>query len=57
MKRDELIKRLTIALLFGILLMSLGVFLVGKHIAYGNVILSIASFIVYIVAILLAWKI
>jgi uncharacterized membrane-anchored protein YitT (DUF2179 family) len=57
MKKEKWLNKLTIILIFGILLMSLGVFLVGNHIPFGNVILVIASAIVYISILILAWKI
>jgi CHASE3 domain sensor protein len=56
MKEKE-IKNLTIALIIGILILSLGVFLVGKHVPYGNLVLIVGSTIVYISIIILAWKV
>jgi len=56
MKKEKEIKNLTIALVAGVLILSLGVFLVGKHIPYGNIILIIGSTIVYVSIILLGWK-
>jgi hypothetical protein len=56
MKKEKEIKNLTIALVAGILILSLGTFLVGKHIPYGNIILIIGSTIVYVSIILLGWK-
>jgi uncharacterized membrane protein len=56
MKKEKEIKNLTIALVAGILILSLGVFLVGEHIPYGNIILIIGSTIVYVSIILLGWK-
>jgi ABC-type multidrug transport system permease subunit len=56
MKKEKEIKNLTIALVVGILILSLGIFLVGKNIPYGNLILVIGSIIVYVSIILLGWK-
>jgi len=56
MKEKE-IKNLTIALVTGILILSLGIFLVGKHVPHGNLVLIFGSIIVYISIILLAWKV
>jgi hypothetical protein len=56
MKEKEM-KNLTISLVIGILILSLGIFLVGKHIPYGNLVLIIGSTIVYISIIILAWKV
>ena len=56
MKEEKLIKILTLTLLFGILLLSFGIFLVGMHIPYGNIVLVTASAIVYISIIILAFK-
>jgi hypothetical protein len=56
MKKEKEIKNLTIALVAGVLILSLGVFLVGEHIPYGNIILIIGSTIVYVSIILLGWK-
>jgi hypothetical protein len=55
--KENLINFLMIALVIGGLILSLGIFLVGKHIPYGNLILVIGSTIVYVSIILLAWKI
>jgi len=56
MKEKE-IKSLAIALFIGILILSLGIFLVGKHIPYGNLVLIFGSTIIYISIIILAWKV
>lgn len=50
-----IMKRLTYAMVFGLVLMSVGVFLVGNHVPYGNVVLIIASAIVYVSIIILAF--
>jgi hypothetical protein len=55
--KEEYIKFLTNALVIGMLILSLGVYLVGKHIPYGNIVLVIGSSIVYISIIILAWKV
>jgi hypothetical protein len=56
MTKEKEIKNLTIALIIGILTLSLGVLLVGKHIPYGNLVLIVGSTIVYVSIILLAWR-
>jgi hypothetical protein len=56
MKEKE-IKNLTLALVIGVLILSIGVFLVGKHVPYGNLVLIVGSTIVYISIIILAWKV
>jgi hypothetical protein len=56
MKEKE-IKNLTIVLVIGILILSIGVFLVGEHVPYGNLVLIVGSTIVYISIIILAWKV
>jgi hypothetical protein len=55
--KENLINVLTIALVIGIFILSLGIFLVGKHIPYGNLVLIVGATIVYISIIILAWKI
>jgi hypothetical protein len=55
--KENPINVLTIALVIGIFILSLGIFLVGKHIPYGNLVLIVGATIVYISIIILAWKI
>ncbi|MDT7858480.1 MAG: hypothetical protein RQ930_00285 [Candidatus Aenigmarchaeota archaeon] len=55
--KENLINVLTMALVIGIFILSLGIFLVGKHIPYGNLVLIVGSTIVYISIIILAWKV
>jgi len=57
MKKKKLINYITYFLVFGIILMSIGIFMVGKEIPYGNLVLSISSFIVYVSIIVLAIKV
>jgi hypothetical protein len=40
----------------GIVLMTIGVYLVGAHVPYGNVLLTVASAVVYVSIIILAVK-
>jgi len=56
MAKEREIRNLMIALFIGVLVLSLGVFLVGKHMPYGNLVLIFGSLVVYISIILLAWK-
>jgi len=56
MKKEKAIKILTLMLFFGIALLNFGVFLVGTHIPHGNIVLVVASAIVYISIIILALK-
>jgi hypothetical protein len=55
--KEEQIEFLAKILVIGVLILSLGVYLVGKHIPYGNIVLVIGSTIVYISIITLAWKV
>lgn len=48
---------LTFSLILGVLLLSLGVYLVGINFPNGNIVLTIGSLIVYITTIILAFKI
>ena len=52
--KEKIISYLTILLIIGILIMTLGVYLVGIHFPKGNIILMIGSLIVYILIIILA---
>lgn len=54
-KEDKRIKYLTISIVIGVLILSLGVFMVGKHVPYGNIILTIGSAILYFSIIILAF--
>jgi len=56
-KEEKLLKYLTISLTLGVLLMSLGVYLVGVHFPGGNVVLTISSAIVYVSVIILAFEV
>jgi hypothetical protein len=55
-REKDAVKYLTFALVFGIVLMSVGVYLVGMHVPYGNVLLTVASAVVYISVIAIALK-
>jgi hypothetical protein len=56
-KEERWLNYLTISLVVGVLLMSLGIYLVGIHFPHGNILLAVASAIVYISVIILAFKV
>jgi hypothetical protein len=56
LKKDWL-EILTISLTLGIILLSLGIYLVGNKVTGGNMVLMIGSFLIYTSIIILAFKV
>lgn len=56
-KSKDVLKVLTYTLIAGIISLTFGIYLVGKHIQHGNLVLIFGSFLIYISLILVAIKI